>query len=46
MSDVGFEINHIKVNKWTEEIADINGIDIMDLIFYGGEELGILFTWP
>ncbi|OLS28546.1 MAG: Thiamine-monophosphate kinase [Candidatus Heimdallarchaeota archaeon LC_2] len=44
MSDVGFEINLINVNKWTEEIADINGIDIMDLIFYGGEELGILFT--
>ena len=44
MSNVGFEINKINVDSWTKEIADNNGINLEDLIFYGGEELGIIFT--
>ncbi len=44
MSNVGFEINKISVNNWVQEIAEVNGINVTDLIFYGGEELGILFT--
>ncbi|MDH5402312.1 MAG: thiamine-phosphate kinase [Candidatus Heimdallarchaeota archaeon] len=46
-SKVGFEIYDFKnqnINKWVEQVASDNNIEISDLIFYGGEELGIIFT--
>lgn len=46
MSKVGFAINKIKVDKWVEESANLNETNVIDHVFYGGEELGILFTSP
>lgn len=33
-----------KIDVWAKEVAEENGKAIKDLVFYGGEELGILFT--
>jgi thiamine monophosphate kinase len=44
MSKVGIEINEIKCNSWVNSIATNNDINTMDLVFHGGEELGIIFT--
>lgn len=44
MSKVGIEIDEIKCNSWVNSIATNNDINTMDLVFHGGEELGIIFT--
>ncbi len=43
-SNVGMELFELKSNNWVEKIACDNGQQLTDLIFYGGEELGIIFT--
>ena len=45
MSKVGMEIDEIYCDDWINSIAKDNDIDIVELIFHGGEELGILFTY-
>lgn len=44
MSKVGMEIDEIERNDWVNTIAKDNDINTMDLVFHGGEELGIIFT--
>ncbi|MCE7733312.1 MAG: thiamine-monophosphate kinase [Candidatus Heimdallarchaeota archaeon] len=44
MSNVGIEIDSIDCNAWVNSVAKDNKIDLLDLIFHGGEELGIIFT--
>lgn len=44
MSKVGINLDELESNEWVKSIAANNEIDILDLILYGGEELGIIFT--
>ncbi|MHA2029265.1 MAG: hypothetical protein ACXAC2_07410, partial [Candidatus Kariarchaeaceae archaeon] len=46
MSDVGFEMNRIDVDEWVNTIVNSNDLDVIELLFYGGEEMGIIFTSP
>ncbi|MGQ9679701.1 MAG: thiamine-phosphate kinase [Candidatus Bathyarchaeia archaeon] len=43
-SGVGFRVEHLPSSKEAEEFSEIHGLDLGDLVFYGGEEYEIVFT--
>ncbi|MHA2171412.1 MAG: thiamine-phosphate kinase [Candidatus Kariarchaeaceae archaeon] len=44
-SKVGFALDPIQVTEsWINEVANLNQLEIYDLVMFGGEELGMLFT--
>ncbi|MHA2092330.1 MAG: thiamine-phosphate kinase [Candidatus Kariarchaeaceae archaeon] len=44
-SKVGFALDPIQVTEsWITKVAALNHLELYDLIMFGGEELGILFT--
>ena len=44
-SKVGFALDPIQVTEpWINEVAALNQLELYDLIMFGGEELGMLFT--
>ncbi len=45
-SNVGFELDYLPTDHQLERFAEINGIDVDDLILFGGEEYELVFTFP
>ncbi|MCY3413771.1 MAG: thiamine-monophosphate kinase [Candidatus Heimdallarchaeota archaeon] len=48
LSGIGIKIDNdaLITDEWIESIASKNSIKLHDLLFFGGEELGIVFTSP
>ena len=44
MSDVGFNITNLPVAEEVRRFAEFNGLDAIDLAFYGGEEYELVVT--
>ncbi|MFQ6135277.1 MAG: thiamine-phosphate kinase [Nitrososphaerales archaeon] len=44
--DVGFEVSRLPVDQDTVEAAEISGLDVEDVVLYGGEEYEIVATIP
>jgi thiamine-monophosphate kinase len=46
-SQVGIELHNLELGSdWARDVSKVNKIKDTDLILYGGEELGIIFTLP
>lgn len=45
-SDVGFEVSKLPVDKETVDAAERSGLNVDDLVLYGGEEYEIVATVP
>lgn len=43
-SNVGFKINKVPLAREVEKFAEINGLNSLDLTFYGGEEYELVLT--
>ena len=45
-SGVNFELDYLTTDYQLDRFASINGIDVNDLILFGGEEYELVFTFP
>lgn len=46
-ADLGIDLDgNVQIDPWVDQVAKENEIPLTDLIFFGGEELGIVFTCP